>query len=112
MSLANKAPDSYQGWDGLHLSWLQGSSCKVVTGVEGRNQYLFICRAGGGGLHVRGKDSDGGKGARVSTRPKGTLGDDTIPGVRSWLFPNVQIWRLSKILKHIHCICWVATVFL
>ena len=29
---------------------------------------------------MRGKTSDGGKGARVSTRPKGTLGDDMIPG--------------------------------
>ena len=54
---------------------------------------------------MRGKDSDGEKGARVSTRP---LGDDMIPGVRSWLFPNVQIWRLAKVLKHIHCKCWVA----
>lgn len=61
---------------------------------------------------MRGKTSDGGKGARVSTRPKGTLGDDMIPGVRRWLLPNVQIWRLAKILKHVHCKCQVATVFM
>ena len=83
-----------------------------MTQVEGRNQYLFICGAGGGGLHVRGKTSDGGKGVGVSTRPKGPLGDGMTPGVRRRLFPNVQIWRLARILKHIHCKCQVATVFL
>lgn len=82
VSLAiSRAPD----WLLTRLGWLPfvlviDSFCKVVTGVEGRNQYFFICGAGGGGLHVRVKTSDGGKGARVSTRPKGTLGDDMIPG--------------------------------